>query len=200
MAQFQRILTLIVALLLLAGGVFVGWTFHQTAWAPARFTHQSTALRLEEIQRLAELVVLRVPISDVQTASLAGFTGSTSVVLIVKGDVVISTDLRQSQLLDVNEQTRTARLLLPQPLAGRPRLDHQGTRVYRVDRTGLWALYPGQAAEGTVIDRAMQQAQGYLQQAADQPALINQARDQTQLVLTRFFNAMHWQVTIEFRD
>ncbi len=200
MAQFQRILTLIVALLLLAGGVFVGWTFHQTASAPARFTHQSTALRLEEVQRLAELVVLRVPISDVQTAALAGFTGSTSVVLIVKGDVVISTDLSKAQLLDVNEQARSARLVLTQPQAGRPRLDHQGTRVYRVDRTGLWAMFPGPAAEGAVIDRAMQQAQVYLQQAASQPALIAQARDQTQLVLTRFFSAMGWQVTIEFRD
>ncbi|NJL30530.1 MAG: DUF4230 domain-containing protein [Phycisphaerales bacterium] len=200
MPSFQRTLTLIVALLLLIAGGFVGWAFHRTASQPARFEHQSTALRIEEIQRLAELVVLRVPISDVQTAKLEGYTGAVSAVLIIKGDVQISTDLSQAQLVDVNDQTRTARLLLPMPQAARPRLDHEGTRIYRVDRSGLWSIYPGQAAEGKVIDLAMQQAQTHLLAAAGQAGLIDQAKVQAELVLSRFFSALQWQVKIEFKN
>lgn len=203
-------LTLLAGVLVLmaaAGGV-IGWqaarvagvSLHAPAMPRPVYRHHSQALKLEQVRKLGELVTLDVPVSDVQTSTLEGFTGSVSLVMLVHGSVQVSTDLELAQLTVTDAAQRHAVLTLPAPRTARPRLDHDRTQVYRNDRTGLWRLFPTPGAEAAVYDRAMQQAQRLIESAADQPDLIDQARRRTADVLAPFFAALDWQVELRWSD
>lgn len=185
--------------MLLAGGV-AGWMLGRDPSAGAAFRHDSMALKIEEVRKLASLVTLHVPISDVQRSEISGFTGGVSVVLLVRGDVEIATDLSKARFVDVDETARTAGLVLPRPTPRRARLDHEATRVYRVDRSGLWSVLPGEAGEGAVIDRAMAEAQKLVEQAANRPELVEQACRQSHQVLGAMLGSMGWKVRIDWAE
>jgi hypothetical protein len=199
----------IVLLVMAIGGAAVGWqaarfaggaALHAPALPQPTYRFRSEALKLEQIQQLGELVTLDVPVSDVQTSTLEGVTGSVSLVLLVRGSVQIGTDLEHAVLDRVDAEGRTAVLMLPAPRTSRPRLDHDRTHVYRNDRTGLWRLFPTPGAEAALYDRAMKQAQRLLEEAASQPELIDRARRRTAEVLLPFFAALAWQVELRWHD
>ena len=61
--------------------------------------HELSGPTLEQVRRMAELVTLHVPISDVQVSQLSGHTGSVSLVLIISGDVQVGVNLRSAEYL-----------------------------------------------------------------------------------------------------
>lgn len=202
-------LTSVVLLVMAAAGAAVGWQAARFAGVASTsipalpqptYAFASQALKIEQVRRLGELVTLEVPVSDVQTSALEGFTGSVSLVLLVRGSVLIGTDLDQAVLDAVDPQQQTAILTLSAPRTTRPRLDHDRTQVYRNDRTGLWRLFPTPGAEAAVYERAMKQAQALLEEAAGQPELIDRSRQRTSEVLLPFFAALGWQVELRWAD
>ena len=50
------------------------------------------------------------------------------------------------------------------------------TALYQIDRTELWRIVLGQAAEAKLVDAAMAGAQRTLKIAAQDPEIIRQAR------------------------
>ncbi len=158
----------------------------------------SSGPTIENVQRLARLVALRIAISDVHMSQLRGYTGSVRMVLLVKGEVEVATDLQQARFEAVDVAAHTATLMLPIPLAGNPRLDHERTRIYCIDRSGLWAFLPGQAGEAELANQCMQEAQRLLAQASVKPSLMAEARDHAEQVLGGFFEALQWHVTIKW--
>lgn len=194
------LLRLAVPLAALGLGLFLGWRWSAGPASAPAVVHQNTGLKIEQVRKLASLVTLDVPISDVQTTTLSGYTGGVSAVILIKGDVQIATDLSRAHFGALDEQARTAVLCLPQPRPGRARLDHNATRVYQASRHGLWSFFPGSTGEGAVIDLALQKAQERVQQAADQPELIDQARVHAQQVLDGVFSAMGWRVSVEWAE
>lgn len=204
----KAIVTSTVMLAMTAGGIVLGWQIARYAGGASAaialpaptYRFQSQALKIEQIRQLGELVTLDVPVSDVQTSTLEGLTGSASLVLLVRGNVLIGTDLEQATFADLDAQGRTATLVLPPPRTMQPRLDHARTVVYRSDRTGLWQLFPTPGAETAVYERAMKQAQRLLEEAADQPELIERARERTEAVLRPFFEALGWAVVLQWTD
>src|SRR5690606_13736998 len=123
-----------------------------------------------------------------------------SVILLVRGDAQIATDLDKADFTTMDSEAKVATLMLDPPQVRRPRLDHEGTKVFQVDRSGLWNAYPGAAGEGDLIDEAMARAQRLVGEVAIDPALMVQARRRAELVLTQFFAAMEWTVTVTWRD
>ena len=159
--------------------------------------HRSTALTITQLQLQSKLSVLRVPVTDVQTTELNGYVGGVQLVLQVHGDVELMVDLSQAQLEDIDESTRCATLVLPDPIPSRPRLDHERTRIYQIDRTGLWQIVPGQAAEAKLVDAAMAEAQRTLERAAHDPEIIQQARAHAVRLMQDAAASLGW--TLEVR-
>jgi hypothetical protein len=100
------------------------------------------------------------------------------------------TDLAAARLEAVDADHRQA-LVLPAPTAVCPRVDQERTRIYKIDRSGLWQMIPGEAGERDLVNKAMQDAQWLI---------IDQARSRTQEVITRFFQALGWQVETRWLD
>jgi hypothetical protein len=160
--------------------------------------HRPT-LDLAQVRQLASLVTLEAPISDVQETTLTGVTGSIRMLLAVHGDVALTTNLEAARLTDIDEQTRTATIELPRPTASRPRLDHQRTRIVEIQRQGMWRFLFGQAGETVLTNQALASAQQMLTDIAADPRLTDLACKRTQQVITEFFAALDWNVTIAWK-
>lgn len=95
---------------------------------------------------------------------------------------------------------RHAALVLPAPRVERPRLDHERTRVYRIDRTGAWFVIPGDAAEAELASHAMQSAQAMLAEVAGRPEFTERARRHAESVLKAFFRNVGWSLQVRWAD
>lgn len=189
----MRRLTALAVAVLLIGSV---WLLISRAGLIG-FGHRATALTLREIQLQAKLTVVTVPITSVQTTELNGYVGGVRLVLQVHGDVELTVDLSKARLEDIDESTRCATLVLPDPIPSRPRLDHERTRIYRIDRTGLWQIVPGQAAEAKLVNAAMAESQRTLERAAHDPEIIQQARAHAVRLMQDAAASLGW--TLEVR-
>jgi hypothetical protein len=159
-----------------------------------------TGLTIEKVQPLAGLVTMRVEVADVLESDLDGYTGGMRVALLVKGDFLMGVDLSEARFEKVDDSARMAVLVLPQPRARSPRLDHEKTKVFAVSQSGLWQVAPGGSrATGVVIDRGYRDAQRLIAAAYEDPALIARSRGQAQAVLAAFFKALDWDVSVKWR-
>lgn len=197
----MRNLIILLVLSLTAVAAYIGSVWiRPPASAPAPIVHRSTAPTIEKVRKLATLVTLDVPISDVHVSEMAGVTGGIKLVMAVKGDVQISSDLSEARFEDLDEENRTAILVLPRPIPSRPRLDHEKTRILQLQRNGLWRFLLGEAGESTLTNRALATAQSYLIEVATREDLRTQACAQTEKVLGEFFGALGWSVVVQWDD
>lgn len=151
---------------------------------------------IEQVQALSALVTTRVEVADVQETEIRGYTGEIKGVLLVRGDVLLTVNLSNARFESVDRRHRTAALVLPQPEACSPRLDHRKTRLFAIRDDGLWLLTPGKSAETALVNRAYRQAQRMLGEVGAQPNHVGAARGQAEKVLGCFFEAIGWRVKI----
>lgn len=187
----------VLAITLCIGGL-VGWFVHNNR--AATWSSESRAPTIEQIQQLASLTVLHVPVADVQVYTLTGYTGGIQAVLVVRGDVEVATDLAAARLEAVDAEHRQAYLVLSAPKAVRPRVDHERTRIYKIDRSGLWQMIPGEAGERDLVNKALRDAQRLIGEAGTQAELIDQARSRAKEVMLEFFRALGWRVETRWLD
>jgi hypothetical protein len=158
-------------------------------------TFRPEQVLLSRITELAELVTLRVPVSTVITSEIAGYTGSVSCVIVVNGDVELGVDLEQARFEDVDPESRTATLVLPEPKTRAARLDHIRTHVYSLDRHGLWWCVVSDEPGRRVVNLGMTEAQNTIEAAARDAGLIGEARERAEQVLRSAFKAIGWEVS-----
>ena len=163
----------------------------------ARSTH--TGPTIEQVRRLGALAACRVAVADVQTTEIRGRTGGVRAVLVVKGDVLLAVDLEQARFASLDDAARTAVLALPQPRALSPRLDHERTRLYAIDESGLWAVTPGgDAAKVAVLAAAHRDAEQRVRDAGSDAALLRRCRRDAEQLLAAFFRATGWTVRVRW--
>ena len=187
----------VVTLMLCFGGI-AGW-FLRSGRSDTWIDH-TRGPTIEQIKELASLAVLRVPIADVQLCELHGYTGGIQAALIIKGDVEIAVDLKAAHLEAVDAEHRRAYLVLPAPAATRPRVDHDRTRIYQIDRSGLWRIMPGEAGETDLLNRALSQAQQMIAEVGSQQLLLDQARRRVEEIMAGFARALDWQLEVRWMD
>lgn len=179
----------------------LGWTLaqhRQATPAPlATATHEHTGPTLEKVRELSELVTLTVEVADVQQTRIEGRVGGICAILAVRGDVQVGVDLTAARFEQLDRQRRTAVLMLPEPVASRPRLDHERSRLFGVRSDGLWAITPGDRMYGVVTERAWAEAQRNVGAALD-AALIERGRVRAEHVLQTYCGAIGWQVEIRW--
>lgn len=157
---------------------------------------EATPAVIGRVTELADLVVLRVPVSKVHVTKIGGYVGGVDCVVLVNGELELGTDLKLVRWEEVNADARTATLVLSEPKVRRVRLDHETTSVYRIDRRGLWKGLPSVEPSRQVVNRAMVEAQVCVESAGAQPELIERAKQQTERVLSQFLKAMGWEVRV----
>tara|TARA_R110002111_G_scaffold69747_2_gene112899 strand:- start:1125 stop:1715 length:591 start_codon:yes stop_codon:yes gene_type:complete len=159
---------------------------------------EATAPVIGKITELADLVVLRVPVSKVHVTKLGGYVGSVSCVVLVHGELELGTDLKKARWEDVDTDTCTATLVLEEPVVRRARLDHDQTSVYRIDRGGLWKGMPCAEPARRIVNQGMTEAQGCVEAAGDDSQYVDRAKKDTEQVLSQFLTAFGWEVRIEW--
>lgn len=146
-----------------------------------------------EIQQLADLAVLRVQVTDV----LEGRNNGARMALLVRGDYELAVDLAQVQISAVDPEKRAATLELPHPRATRPRVDHERTRVYRIERTS-WI--PWVDTRDILLQQSMEQAQSLIAQTATDEANLERARQHATTLLQAFYRELDWNVSIAWKS
>ena len=162
--------------------------------------HAGTGPTLQQIQRLSNLVTMKVDVADVQVTEVGGYTGGQKAILLVKGDFLLGVDLSRARLESVDSGARKAVLVLPGPGVHSPRLDQERTRLFTVTSQGLWRLVPGDAGQTAVVNDAYKHAQKVVAEAASEAGLVDQCRRNTQSAIECFFNAAGWQVDVKWSD
>jgi len=150
---------------------------------------------------MATLVTTRVEVSDVREARIDGLTGSSSAVVLVRGDFLIGVDLSRARFESVDTAGRTAVLVLPRPRVQSPRLDHERTRVLALGDHGLWHIVPGgNEAEAAAVNQAMREAQRALSEAAENAETIESARARAERVFDSLFAVERWTLHVRWDD
>ena len=180
---------LLLAALALAAGLWLNASHTRTPSPPARPT-------IHQLRQLADLLTLRVPVSDVQVGRITGYVGGIELALIVHGHAHPGTDLGRARFTVIDHDTRRTVLELPAPDVRHAHLDHTSTRVYRIDRRGLWHLVPGDAGEAELFNRAMERAEAVVAEAARDGALRDRARTHAEQVIAGFFAELGWEVEL----
>ncbi len=184
-------ITIVICLFVLLGVLLVGQTF-----TPA--IAESAPPTLEQVREMAQLVTLRVPISQIRSESLRGYLGGHTLTLAAHGDVLIGTDLEQIQFEHIDHGNKTVVLVLPNPKALYARLNHEQTRIVGLNRHGLWVVAFGDAGGRVLTNRAMKNAQRQLDKISSDRNLIMRAQQRAEQILQGLFIRTGWKVTVRW--
>ena len=183
-----------------------------TAWL---LPHQPSLPPITSYEKMGHLVALKVNVADVveftadSTLDIPGSPwqvkyGATRVLLIVKGDCSVATDLRAAAYESVDRSRRTVTIVLPTPAALQPRVIHaapgqDGSRIYAVTDQGLEAIIPGDANRSRAIDSAMGLAQKKVEEAGRSPEAVHLAKENTELILKGMLTALGWNANLKWK-
>ena len=155
----------------------------------------SAGPRIEDVRRIAKLAVLRVQVADV----IEGHNGGGRALVLVKGDADMAIDLDQIRVTERDDTRRSAVLSLPQPRPERPRVDHERTRIYEVEKTGLAALNPFADPRMDLLEDCMRAAQASVEQAVSAPDFATRAQEQAESLLGAYYGEIGWHVTVRWQ-
>jgi hypothetical protein len=155
----------------------------------------SSGPRIDEVREIARLAVLRVQVADV----IEGDTAGARAAVLVKGDADMAVDLERIEIADRDEQSRTATLLIPTPVPERPRVDHDRTRIYELEKTGLALINPFADPRADLLADCMRAAQEDVERAVRDAEFVAQAKEQTERLLRSFYREWGWEVTVRWR-
>ena len=156
---------------------------------PPAITIQSQGPTLQRLDRLSQLVTMRVCVADFLIGEGEGHCGAW----LIKGDALIGLDLRQARIVEKDEQTRRASICLPGPAVLQSRVDHQRTRTWEVKKTG-WVPWSGDADK--LRDQVMCEAQKLVARAAGAEDNLAQAKAAAETVIRSFYEEVGWQVEV----
>ena len=153
----------------------------------------SSSPTITEIQKLGELVVLRVSVADVLEDAAYEYKG----IWIVRGDAQVAVDLRLAQLQSADEKTKKLVVVLPPPKVIQPRVDLEKSKIFEVVKT---TLIPFVGDRDKLTNQGWSKAQRMVESACTDEGFIDQARGQTELVLTNMYRLVGWDVDIVWQD
>lgn len=146
---------------------------------------------MHELENIADLCTLRVPLSDVMDASREDRLRCVRGIWIVKGDALIGVDMTQAEV-ETNGVGRPTIVRLPLPSIKYARIDHERTKTYTIER----GILTGSRWESELRDDAMRQAQRMIEIMAATPDNIRVAQAHAERVVKTFCAAHGVEVDI----
>jgi hypothetical protein len=160
-------------------------------------TWQSSGPTVESVRRLADLLTLRVSISDVLAGEGYGYRGAW----IVKAEAFFGIDLDEISVPAgfQDEACHTATIVLPRPWLKYARLNHDLTRTWDVARDAWWRL-PSGKRENRLRDESMRQGQHAMEFAANKAEYVREAQTQTAAAIQTMYRHVGWNVTVVWTE
>jgi hypothetical protein len=146
----------------------------------------------QQLERLSELTSMRVNIVDVLQAEGAGHRG----LWLIKGDALLSCDMSKAQILIANEEQRAATIRLPTPRCVSPRVDHEKTKIWSIEKSSWLPWKWGDKDE--LREAAMYHAQKLVAEAASSPQNVSHAQTHADLLIRRTYEMVGWHVVVEW--
>jgi hypothetical protein len=180
--------------------ITVGY-FSFIALKPAAFYYSSNPI-VESLEKMGNIVGLRVQIGDVlevQSEGGAGtFTGVKGV-WIIKGDALLSTDLRDAKIA-LDDQDKVIKINLPEPQILSPRVDHEKTKQYDF-RSGWITAITGREQQAQLHQDAMKNAQRAVENAAGLHEYKKLAKENIELMLSTIVSTAspEWKLIFDWR-
>lgn len=153
---------------------------------------RSLAPTITQLERIGELATTRVHVADILLAEGEGYRGSW----LIKGDALLSCDMSQARIANVNPEARTATIHLPSPRVVSARVDHDKTKVWSVEKT-TWLPWKW-GDQSLLQDAAMAHAQQLIESTADQKRNLEQSQSQTELLIRQMYDLVEWKVNVEW--
>jgi hypothetical protein len=151
----------------------------------------SSGPTITQLDPLRELVVTKISVSDILTARDSGYSGFW----LIKGDALLSVDLKRSEIVDVDKAQRTATIRLPDPQVISPRVDFEKTKTWDI-KSVSWIPWRGD--EDEMRDKAMFHAQRLVEFAASSDESMKQAKAHAEMAITAAYQMVDWQVKVEW--
>jgi hypothetical protein len=164
-----------------------------TSPAQSQVAIRFTGPTIKSLEGLNQLVTLKVNISDVLIAEDPPLRGCW----LVKGDALIACDLSKAEFASRDELNQFAVLRLPKPRVLSPRVDHEKSRTWSVERT-TWIPYPWDSPD-PLRDVAMKQAQQLVEHAANSED-VTTAMANAELLIRKIYEPTGWTVKVEWTD
>jgi len=155
---------------------------------------RSESLSVTELEELGDLEITRVHVVDVLTAEGEGYQGCWLII----GDALVTVAVKQVRVAAVDEELKTATLVLPSPTVSHPRVDHERTRTWDVRRNTWIRWITGDP--DLLRDQAMVHAQRLIEHAARHDENLDQSRRWADLMVQQMYARLGWTVTIEWAD
>ncbi len=149
----------------------------------------SPSVTLGQLQQVAELAVLRVPVTEFHVQTIDGYLGGVRCVLIIHGEVLIGCDVTQARM-EIDDHG-VYRVILPPPRVLLAHVDLDRTRIYQIDREGLWRLLPGPAGEHRLLELALAQAHTHIVDAVQLDQHDPLARHRIEQLLMHLAHRLH---------
>ena len=155
---------------------------------------------INSIREMSELTVLEIEATEIVSTSFRGYTGGTSIVMLVNGTLTYGVDLDQARYLQTDPEERHLLLVLPQPRARQVATNPGRCRVLNCERKGLWQLAIGEAREDDALMSAMANGHDRITVAASREDLISRARRHAEAVLVRFVSELGWTLEVRWDE
>ncbi len=153
----------------------------------------SMAPTVEEIESLSELVTNRVYVADILKGTNKDYEG----IWAINGDALITINLSQAVISEIDEVTKTASIKLPLPKVVSARVDHERTKSGGIK--GLrFAPLRNTDNRAKIVDDAMQEAQAVIEMAAGRPEIIDNAKKQAELNIKVLYLKVGWNVEVKW--
>lgn len=179
-----KVLTLVIAGTAL---MVVFFLVSSHLYRKARFFGAPT---VDQIENIGHLAALKVYISDVLEVDGKGIKGAW----LIKGDALIGADMSGITVDVIDAKEKKAKIRLAPPMVMQPRVDHERTKTYDVDKS----FFTSADAESAIRDDAMKQAQRVIAQVANEQENIEKAKERLEELIKNFYSMVDWDVTVEW--
>lgn len=156
-------------------------------WKPGS---ESSSPTITKVQRLGELVVLRVYVADVLERDDADFKG----IWVVSGHALVAVDMRLAKVLSTDAKAKRLKVRLPQPRVVSSEVNHEKSRTFRVVKKAWWNPFVDGREEFT--DQGWIKAQRIVERASSEEEYMDQAREQAELIVDNMYRMVGWDVDV----
>ena len=178
-------------------GALVGVAAYVGTWLAAPrhspIVFRSTGPTIRELEEMGELATMRVNVIDVLTAEGDGYRGSW----LIRGDALLTCDMSLAKVQERDDEQQTATILLPLPSPVSPRVDHEKTKTWSVEKS-TWIPWRW-GDEDAFRDAAMFHAQQLVEEATGSDHNISTAKMHTELIVRNTFKMVGWNVVIRWQ-
>ena len=182
----------VLVLLGLCAVYWLGVEVNQHRQITANNQIRSLGPTISQLERISELVPIRVHVADVLIAQGEGYKGAW----LIKGDAVLSCDVSRAKIVHIDSAARSATLRLPPLRVTSARVDHERTKTWNVQKTS-WL--PWSSGDQNVLrDTAMYHAQRLIEEAALSDRNLEPAKNQTVILIQQMYEIVGWDVAIEW--